>query len=236
VAFARFAAAVAARYAPYGLWTWEIWNEENNTEFWKPAVDPMAYTSLLKQTYVAIKAVEPRTTVLTGGTSACGTGDGNLSASKFLSAIYADGGGGYFDGVSDHPYTQTYLPSVEWNANPWRQMVLRLRTVMVDHGDADKQVWITEFGAPTAGPGSAAVNGRKRSDLADGHVTTALQAQILSVAVRLARAHAWIGCFVWYSYQDAGTSRSNSENFYGLINANGTPKPALREYKAAIAR
>src|SRR3954454_16496286 len=42
-AYAAFAGAAAARYAPKGVHTWEIWNEPNTSAFWKPKPDPDAY-------------------------------------------------------------------------------------------------------------------------------------------------------------------------------------------------
>ncbi len=106
---------------------------------------------------------------------------------------------------------------------------------MVANGDSAKKIWITEYGAPTGGPGSVATDGSSLSDLQDDHVTPALQAQMATVAVNLVRSYSWIGAFVWYSYQDSGTSPSDNENFYGLMQADGSFKPAYYAFQAAIA-
>lgn len=237
--YAKFAATAAARYAPMGLHTWEIWNEENITDFWKPAPNTAAYTQLLKLSYSAIKRVDPHSFVLTGGFSSAGTGDQNLSAIDFLKGIYANGGHGYFDAVADHPYTRTYLPTLRTTQNAWLQMASTnpsLRSIMLAHGDGAKKIWITEFGAPTGGPGPIASDGSSLSDLRDDHVTPALQASMASVAVSLVRTYPWVGAFIWYSYQDPGTSSSDNENFYGLVRADGSFKPAYYAYQAALTQ
>ena len=45
-------------------------------------------------------------------------------------------------------------------------------------------------------------------------------------AISDASKHDWLGPFFWYSYKDIGESQSSTENFYGLIRADGAHKPA----------
>ena len=88
--YATFAATVAARYAPMGVHTWEIWNEPNYKAFWnKP--DPVAYTQLLKAAYPAIKTVDTTAFVLTGGTASIGSDGIDISPIDFLTGIYQNG-------------------------------------------------------------------------------------------------------------------------------------------------
>jgi hypothetical protein len=71
-AFARFAAATAARYRG-SVAFWEIWNEPDSHEFWKGT--PASYASLLAESYRSIKSVHPGASVLLGGLAQGGPHD-----------------------------------------------------------------------------------------------------------------------------------------------------------------
>jgi hypothetical protein len=205
--YGTFAAAAAAHYGPYGVRTWEIWNEPNNTAFFQPAADPVAYTALLKAGYNGIKGVEGNATVLTGGLAPESDSDGNLSPPDFVNGIYSAGASGYFDALADHPYTWPYSPAYYMPGNAWDQM-LTIRNIMVSHGDGGKKIWITEFGAPTGGPGNVASSGMTTAEGGDDHVTDALEARMATDAINTAASYPWMGGFFWYSYIDQGTDTS----------------------------
>ncbi len=57
--FAAFAKAAAKEFAPLGISTFEIWNEENDTQSWGAAFTPTEYTAVLRASYAAIKAQTP---------------------------------------------------------------------------------------------------------------------------------------------------------------------------------
>jgi exo-beta-1,3-glucanase (GH17 family) len=136
--------------------------------------------------------------------------------------MYNAGAGGYFDAISAHPYTYPVTPAQSAPTDAWGQLV-GMHNTMAAHGDGNKQIWITEFGAPTNGP-----------NIAGDHVSEAVQAQIATEAVTLFRKWNWSGPFFWYDYQDDGTSTADSQNFFGLVRADGSFKPAYYAYKAAI--
>jgi hypothetical protein len=232
--YGTFAAAAAAHYAPSGVRDWEIWNEPNNSAFFQPAADPVAYTSLLRAAYTAIKGVEPNATVLTGGLAPADDSGGNMSPPDFVNGMYNAGADGYFDALADHPYTWPYSPAYYLPGNAWDQMIT-IRNIMVAHGDGGKKIWITEYGAPTGGPGATASSGMTTAEGGDDHVTDALQAQMVTDAVHGATSYPWIGGFFWYSYIDQGTDSSTVENFFGLLNPDGSRKPAYYAFKQAIA-
>ncbi|HUC01835.1 MAG TPA: peptidoglycan-binding protein [Candidatus Paceibacterota bacterium] len=216
--FATFAQAAVQRYAPQGVSDWEIWNEPNNAAFWGPRTNCNAYTALLKDAYTVIKSVQPSSTVITGGLSPAATDGTNMSPPDFLSCIYAAGGGGYFDAVGDHPYTFPQMPSDD-NGGAWDQMSAttpNLRSIMTANGDAGKQIWVTEFGVPTDGPD------------AHWYVSEAQQAQMVTDAFMTYSAYPWGGPFFWYTYKDGGTSTDTNENFFGLLRADGSTKPAYQ--------
>ncbi|MCI3270488.1 cellulase family glycosylhydrolase [Streptomyces cylindrosporus] len=221
-AFAAFAGAAAARYTRRGIGTWEIWNEPNIPAFWHPAPDATAYATLLRATSRALRRVDPSAKVVLGGLSAAGT-EGAVSAPDFLAAVLAHGGKGLFDAVGYHPYTYSRLasarvpPGTEWDginrAHP------SLHGVLAAHAMPDTPVWITEFGAPTNGP---------------GHVTEQRQALIAADVVRTAVDTPHVGALIWYTDRDPGTDTSTVENFFGLRRADGRAKPAFDALRRAV--
>jgi polysaccharide biosynthesis protein PslG len=211
-AFAAFAAAVAAHYGPMGVHTFEIWNEENVHYFWLPSPNPSFYTSMLVAAYNAIKATEPGATVLSGGMAPSETSGGDYSPIDWLTDLYADGGGGHFDAVANHPYTFPQLPNDP--GSNWSQMPT-LHSIMVSHGDGAKQIWLTEFGAPSAGSGGVGTTG---------------QTTQITQAVQDAETTPWIGALFIHTYQD----QASSPDYFGLLNADGSAKPAWAALAGAL--
>ncbi len=227
-AFAQFAKEAAKRYAPKGLHTWEVWNEPNNVNFWQP-VSASNYAELLKLTSIAIKSVDGGAVIVSGGLSPASTDGRNVAPIDFLEQLYQAGGKQYFDAVGHHPYSFPALASHEASWNAWSQMFATpksLRSVMVANGDEAKQIWLTEYGAPTGGPGALAEVENYHFDQSPDHVTEDLQSVIMSDAIALNRQYAWTGPMFWYSYIDLGTSQSTVENFFGLLRPDGSKKPA----------
>jgi polysaccharide biosynthesis protein PslG len=219
-AFATYAREVAERYVPKGVLTYEIWNEPNIQTFWTPAPNPTLYTAMLRDSYSAIKAAEPKATVLSGGLAPA-TDDGtNIAPITFLGDMYADGAKGSFDALGYHAYSAPTLPDTYNPGSGWSQMDQTnpsLRSVMTANGDAGKQIWITEVGAPSSGPIG---------------VGTTAQAEEVTQAVQGAQGTSWIGAEFFYTYQDATTN----PDYYGLRNADGSPKPAWAALAAALSQ
>ena len=218
--FAQFAATAAEHYSAMGVHAYEVWNEPNIPRFWEPGPDPAAYTQLLRAAYPAIKTADPQATVLTGGTAPA-FDSAAVSPVDFLRAIYANGGGDSFDAVSHHPYCWPALPGGP-DCTAWQEMNATdpsLRSVMAANGDADKQIWATEFGAPTGGPNS---------------ISEDAQAQTILRAYSLWRTYDWGGPLFTYSGRDHGTSEASGENFFGLLRYDYSEKPAFAAYRAAV--
>jgi len=222
--FAAFARAAAARYSRRGLHVWEIWNEPNNYLFWAPRPDVASYTAVLRASYQAIKGVDRRATVITGGVAPAVTSPGWIAPLDFLAGIYAHHGHGFFDGVGWHPFTYPRLPGTVNSGDAWYQMYgprHSARAQMAAHGDAAKRIWATEFGAHTDPAGF-------------GYVSEARQAQMIALAARLWVRVPWAGPLVIFQLHDLGTGTANRENFFGLQRLDGTPKPAWTVFRAAI--
>jgi hypothetical protein len=223
--YAAFAAEAVEHYSAMGVHAYEVWNEPNIVGFWQPKPSPSAYTQLLRAAYPAIKAADPQATVLTGGTSPAVSDGTNVAPVAFVQGIYANGGRGYFDAVSHHPYTWPAFPGDTQAWNPWYQMTganPSIRSVMGANGDSAKKVWATEYGAPTNGPSSSSP------------VSEATQAEMITRAYALWETYDWAGPLFVYQHRDQGTSTSTRENFFGLVRTDYSQKPAYAAYQSAV--
>lgn len=224
--YAAFARAAALRYAPLGVHAYEIWNEPNSASFWAPRADAARYTELLTAAAAAIRSVDPKAFIVTGGMSPALDQGGNIAPVTFLQEIYAHGGKAAFDAVGHHPYCWPAMPGdAEW-WSAWHQMTgapTSLRSVMAANGDSGKEIWATEFGAPTDGPSGSFVG-------------EDAQARMVTRAYELFESYSWAGPLFWYAARDLGTSRGTRENFFGLLHNDFSPKPAYAAFRAAGAR
>jgi hypothetical protein len=180
----------------------------------------LLYTDLLKATYPAIKTIDPSAVVLTGGTAPA---SGPVSPANWLSGLYAHGAKDSFDAISHHPYAG--LPYGLATVAPWNpfQQTLELRHLMVAHADGAKKIWGTEAGAYTG--------------KAVGAVDRTTQARFITDYLRLWKSwSSFTGPLFIYELRDAGTNRANREDNWGLLTANGTPKPAWHAFTAALGR
>ncbi len=211
-AFADYAASLARRYPQ--IQAWEVWNEPNISFFWRPAVGADAYTALLRKTYRALKAANPKVKVILGGLSP-GSGSGELDAVPapvFLARVYQAGGGPFFDAVAYHAYGEGALQ--DWLADD----LLGIRYVMAANGDLAKPVWITEMGCYTHGPGS---------------VSESWQAEYLRQARAFLARIPYVERVYWFTLRDANNSADPEKN-YGLFHADGAPKPAVKAFDALL--
>jgi hypothetical protein len=189
---------------PLGVHVYEIINEPNLR-----GISAANYTAILKASYTTIKSIEPTATVLVGG-----LGPGNPEPIPYLEDMYADGAQGYFDGMNTHPYSFPDLPSQTNDSwNPWAYLP-QMHQIMVDHGDGNKQIWLTEFGAPTDQYG------------------VPFEAESITQAFQKARTWSWAGPLFIFSWWD----NSYDGGLFGLFDSNGVPKTqALNAFIAAAA-
>ncbi|NTV22231.1 MAG: glycoside hydrolase family 5 protein [Candidatus Yonathbacteria bacterium] len=233
-AFATFASLVATRYKGT-VSHWEIWNEQNTPQDGYATPNVARYAELLKVTYTAIKRANPDAFVITGGVAPAGDEDGNISPITFVKGLYTYGAKDSFDAIALHPYTYPLSPTrdVEWNN--WEQ-IADIRDIMVANGDSAKRIWLTEYGAPTGGPGKARTINPSTFVYGADYVTEAAQDQMAQETVALYTDHtSYLGPFFWYSFRDLGTAKTSPENFFGILRHDLTQKPAyvtLKEFAA----
>lgn len=224
-----FVHAFIARYT--STTHFEIWNEPNLPLFFGGSVNAAKYTSLLKRFYIDIKAAAPSATVVSAGLSP------GADAAGFYTAMYANGAKGFFDAAAMHPYV--FPKGISATPNGWTETG-DVRKVMVTDGDADKDIWLTEMGAPTfqgsSGPGSTGLSsgstlldtgslllGNSSKDMVSQQEQAAQVVSVLSAA----RAAGYCGPAFIYMPRDTGTSLTDREqNFGALLTHDWKPKYA----------
>lgn len=237
--FATFASAAAARFAPTGIHTWEIWNEPNSALFWQPEVDPTAYVSLLHAASQAIRKADSKAFVLIGGLTVDKTANGTLSVADFLARV-PESPLRLVDALAVHTYTWPYPASRlgPW-MSPWAQAdsgLPYLRQLLAQSGTPDLPIWVTEYGAPTGGPRSEWDGSPDSLSRSPDHVTELQQAIIASDAVATAASDPIIRTLFWYTDRDSMAQQDSAEAYYGLRRADGSKKAAFEALRDAVKR
>ena len=212
-AFATFATQAVKRYSALGVHVYEVWNEENLGWSWNDSVSVTSYGQLLQRGYKAIHGADAHSVVLLGGLGMGPAGMDNFLAVDpytFLSQLYADGYGRYFDAVAIHPYSGQDAPLTNDPSNNLFPELPSFYSLMQSYGDGGKKIWVTEYGYHTSGLGS---------------VTEQQQADYLTTAIEAIMGEPWAGPFFIYNWQD------DSSQSYGLLRADGSAKPALAVFE-----
>ncbi|NWF67687.1 MAG: hypothetical protein HXY40_01245 [Chloroflexi bacterium] len=148
--FAQFVADFVARYAG-DIDHIIIWNEPNLAFEWGFAqVNPAAYARLLQAVYAVAHAANSHVMILAGALAPTLEPEGSphgLNDLLYLRALYEAGAADYFDALAVHTYGFTEAPEAQPapDALNFRRAEL-LRALMVEYGDADTPVFITESG------------------------------------------------------------------------------------------
>ena len=225
VKWGAFVGQAAERYAGR-ISAYEIWNEPTTTLFWDPA-DPVGYTDLLKAGYQAIKDADSSAMVIAGSVVAGPSRpDGStMSPVDFLQGMYDAGAQGYFDAISYHPYLFS-MPFSGGQGQPHFDYPIEqldaMRALMIEHGDGDLKVWITEYGQAT-------------TTLADGSVLTEeQQAAFITDLLRTWQSVQGAGPVFLYNLRDTQTGHANPDNNLGLYQSDWTEKQAAAVLAALI--
>jgi hypothetical protein len=150
--YQAFLTAAASRYRDR-VKKWELWNEENEIYFWKPAPNIDQYARFYRMAYAAIKAVDPSAEVSMGGMSGLVNGC-CITGKAFLQGLYDRGVRP--DIVNIHPYAlKDQAPDVhlQWESN--FDDIAAIRALMVANGEGTKPIWVTEWGWKTNVTGEA---------------------------------------------------------------------------------
>ncbi len=222
--FADYAAAFSERYQ--GKVDYIIVGNEPNLSFeWGYQKTPAQnYVDLLRIVYLAVKEANPDMQVLAGAlaptlepdSSPWGYGD-----LEYLNEMYELGAASYFDGLAVHAYGLTSAPDVlpEDDLLNFRRVEL-VRDVMINHGDEDSQVFITETGW----------NDHPRWTLA---VTPAQRIQYTLDAIKYAEQNwSFVEMMAIWSFRYPAPTKSYMD-YYTLLTPEFVDKPiydALRDF------
>ncbi len=196
-AFARFAAAAARHFRGQGV-IWEIWNEPNLTQFWKPEADAKAYAQLALDTARAVRTADPDAVILAPGSSGF--------PSEFLETVFAAGLLEHIDAVSVHPYREQ---PPEMAGDDYG----RLRALIGRYGSPARRmlpIISSEWGYSTA----------------EGAVSEATQADYLS-RQWLANLATGVNVSIFYDWRDDGDNAKDRECRFGTVRRNLEPKPSF---------
>jgi len=208
--FVLYCQAVVNRYSPLGVKYYEIWNEPNIPMFWDPTPNANDYFKLLQAVYPVIKNIDTSITVMGCATSPA---EGNpapfISWLSFISQVFSLGGGNYMDAVSFHQYR------VDKNPEQWLQNDINSLKALV----GTKPMWITEVGYHTA--------------TVWPNLTELLQAQYVSRLYIMGKGIQQLSNIFYYDLKNDGTTLTDPEHNFGLMNFNLIPKPAFLALRTA---
>ncbi len=215
---------------------WEIWNEQNLAYETGGFVDAGRYVELLKAGYRGAKAGHSAAVVVFGGLTPTGVTDPTIAIDDaiYLQQIYDYNGGevkNYYDALGTHPGSNNNSPDQFWPDNPgpdgWsdhRSFYFRriedIRAVMVANGEADKPIWITEFGWTTANAAPGYEYGEFNSE--------ADQAAYLTRAFEIARTEwPWVtAMYVWNLNFSVVVPETNEKAPWSVLYSDWSPRPS----------
>ncbi len=224
--YASFVSALATRYGASAndgnqlISAYEIWNEPNGYLGWSPTPSAQDYTELLKAAYTAIKKADPDATVI-GGVVGSGVslGTDTINAVDFIEQMYAAGAADYFDALSIHPYgLASEFSAGTGTVDSAIEQVKAIRALMDANGDTDKLIWATEYGMPTS-----------------GSYTEAMQSEFLQDFLEAWSTLSGVGPMFVYSLVDQNTGDGNIEDNWGLYTDDWTAKDAAAVLAAWLA-
>ncbi len=242
-----FLKAFATRYKQR-VRAYEIWNEPNLSREWcNQPPSPAAYAAFLKASYQAIKSVDPNAMIISGGltpTSCCADGGQAMPDATFFKKMYEAMGkksDGYFDVLGVHAAGFKAEPEADpavvaksaalTNNDPSSTDLKRIycfrhvediRQIMVQYGDTEKQIAITEFGW-TSDPTNKAYSWFR--------VDEATKAQRIIRAYQYAKEHwaPWIGVMSLIYMANPDWSKTDEKYWWAIDEPDGTPRAAYVE-------
>jgi polysaccharide biosynthesis protein PslG len=232
--YSDFVQAVANRYKPgstYGtVGAIEVWNEPNLQREWGDPISQQSaamYVDMVKRAYQAIKAVSPTTLVVTAGLSPTGWSDDTAQPDdRFLQWMFDAGLSGWYDVLGLHGNSQVSDPTAAIGSVPgltdgsfYFRRIEQLRQVQVANGDANKPIWLLEFGwtADSVHPAYAWFA-----------VSEAQKASNIMSAFQYARANwPWLGTMFVWTLPDPSWNSQREEYWWAIANPDGSARPAL---------
>jgi len=204
--FADFVSTLVDRYRGR-IKYWEIWNEPELSEYWKPEPNAFNYFQLLKHAYIKAKETDPSVKIIGLATDS--------GALDFIEEVFQYGGLDYMDIVAIHPYS--YPDPIETSYQ--FQAIAQIRELMRTY-ETEKPIWVTEVGYPT--------------HVGETGVSEDRQAELL-VRTYLALISSGIEVVTWYDFVNDGDDIYDREANFGVLKSDLTPKKAYHAYQTMTA-
>ncbi|HEV7662231.1 MAG TPA: hypothetical protein VGQ62_01755 [Chloroflexota bacterium] len=244
--YADFISVFANRYRPGSnvgtVDAIEIWNEVNIDREWggQPINKQQAadYVRFLTLAYRAAHAAQPKIVVVTAGLSPTGVKSNSAwDDAEYLQWLFEAGlkGGVNYDVLGAHGNTQAPEVEVALNGLPafghpsfYFRRVEQLREVQVKAGDADRQIWLLEFGWTAD---------KIHANYAWFAVSEDKKAENIVKAFQYAKQHwaPWIGVMTLWTLADPNWTPDREEYWWAIDNPDGTPRAALNAVRTARA-
>ncbi len=206
-AFADFAEAAAKRFSGKGI-LWEIWNEPNISQFWKPQPDIENYCLLVSATASRVKSADPSGLLVAPATSGI--------PFDWLEECFKRGLLEWIDALTVHPYRsqppETVIKDYE-----------KLRTLIKRYAPEGKDIPII-----SGEWGYSLINWDK------ARLSEEQQAQYL-VRMFLVNLYQGVQVSIWYDWKDDGTDPDEREHHFGTMSHDLNPKPAYLSAKALFS-
>jgi hypothetical protein len=197
--FTAFATAAATHFKGDGI-VWELWNEPNGS-FWPGGSNPTQYMALANIALPAIRRADPTASLIAPVTA-------NIDTS-FLTSCFQQGLLNLVDAVSVHPYRTTSPETVITNYTSLSNLIVQY------HPSGPLPIVSSEWGYSFNPGGSRGVTAQVQGDyLARMYLINLSQGIPISI---------------WYDWIDDGPDPTDSEDNYGTVTTNYTPKPAYQE-------
>ena len=235
--FGDFIQALVERYKGR-IHAYEIWNEPNLAREWgNKQPNATEYVNMLKVAYKAAKKADPNALIISAGLSPT-TASGAIATpdAEFLKQMYAAGAKDYFDLLGAHAAGYKAPPEVgpdEIAQNPkynhgepgvGRIYGFRhaedLREIMVQNGDAEKQVAVLEFGWTS--------DDRPDSPYTWHAVSEQEKADYLTRAFKFAGEnwYPWVGVMSAIYIPDPNWTKNDEQYYWSITNPDGSSRPA----------
>ncbi|HCT9786052.1 TPA: cellulase family glycosylhydrolase [Klebsiella pneumoniae] len=211
-AYVNYASRTAKRYKGKVLY-YEIWNEwlqgTGVSKKNKPTADPKIYTELVKQTYKAIKAVDPNAIIMIGSIN-----PNSPSYIKWLNGLINEGILDYCDAISIHTYFAHDAPLVSKTPEGAVSNIDKLEKMLKERSGRDIDLYITEMGYSQTEK--------------DVYSTSDMILQNVAKFMFLAKSRPFIKGIWWYDLINDGDDRTNKEHNFGFLYYDKTPKKTAR--------
>ena len=218
----------------------QIWNEPNLWQEWgNRPVDPAGYVELLRLAYIRAKEANPNVHILSAPLAITlwepHPEPGRWSAMndlQYLEEMYKAGAAAYFDILSANAFGMDLPPEDAPSPNKLNfSRVLLQRQIMERFGDANKAIWLNEFGWNAAPPDFPP------EKLIWKRVSEEQQAEYSLRAIEMARSRwPWIGVFsFWYFRQVGDIPADRADYYFRIVDVDFTPRRLYYAIKDATA-